>query len=151
MEPLPFDKEYKFLAHAFLDLITLGPKEFTEEFRQFATIVSPSIDSFKQNPNCDCRNKIIAYVEEHRETCYRFLEDFFNNEKYKHYNAFKDTVAPSILESKYNFTEAPGKIYEINDTPEDFYNFKLKMDAERFSFRQSYIIKDGDKLKIYFL
>lgn len=144
-----FDKTYKYLPYVFLDLIHIGPEEFLVKFRNFSPTITPHIDSFKHNPGCDCRNKIMQFIEENRESSFNFLEDWFKNNNQFEY--LKGAISPDIIEQKYVVTEVNGKVFEIDDTPEAFLVFKEKMETERFTYRNSHLIKVGEKLKIYFL
>lgn len=145
-----FTSEFKFLPYAFLDLIHIGPDQFRNDLKEFAPIISPQVDSFKTNPACDCRNKIIEYIEANRGDSFSFLTNWFSTNK-ELYGYLENVISSEILEQKYLVNEVQGKIFEINDTPEDFMAFKEKMDLERFVFRSIHLFKDNNKLKIYFL
>lgn len=144
-----YNSSYKYLPHAFLDLIHIGTELFRNDFKNFAPLVSPQVDSFLLNPNCDCRNTIINFIESNREKSFNFLVNWFEQNPTLTY--IKNTISSDILEQKYVITEAQGLVFEIDDTPEEFLIFKEKMEAEKFVYRALHLVKDGSKLKIYFL
>jgi len=147
-----FYKDYKYFPHAVLDIIYLGPPPLLESLKNFAPLISAYIDSYKQNPACECRNKILSYVESNRESLFIFLNNWLSDEKNAIYSKILlPAIEPTVIEKKYSHTEVQGKVFEIEDTPEEFYNFKHRMEQEKFIFRTCHIIKDGAKLKIYFL
>jgi hypothetical protein len=144
-----YSSSYKYLPHAFLDLIHIGTELFRNDFKNFAPSISPQVDSFLSNPNCDCRNTIINFIENNREKSFSFLVNWFEQNTALAY--IKDAISSDILEQKYVITEVQGQVFEIDDTPEEFLIFKEKMEAEKFVYRSLHLVKDGSKLKIYFL
>jgi hypothetical protein len=147
-----FNEDYKYFPHVVLDIIYIGPRPLIESLKNFAPLISPQIDSFKQNPACECRNKILSYVESNRRIIFEFLNNWFKDEKNSLFTKnLLPAIEPSIIEKKYSYTEVYGKVFEIDDTPEEFLQFKIKMDQEKFIYRSCHIVKDSSKLKIYFL
>ena len=119
---MKFDKDYIYLPHVFLDLIHIGPDEFLKDYKEECLVISSYVDSYKLNPACECRNKIIEFIEENRESSFKFLENWFikNNQ----FDYLKDALSPEIIEQKYIVTEVNGKFFEIDDTIEEFFKFK---------------------------
>ena len=141
-----YNSSYKYLPHAFLDLIHIGTELFRNDFKNFAPLVSPQVDSFLLNPNCDCRNTIINFIESNREKSFNFLVNWFEQNPTLAY--IKNTISSDILEQKYVITEAQGLVFEIDDTPEEFLIFKEKMEHLKIPEKKKALISHVLRLAV---
>ena len=140
MTPL-LDKNYQYFAKIFLEQIGNNSK-FKIEFQAFAPKIFADIESFSTNTNCSCRSKIENYINENKDNCFIFLNNFIRNNNLD--------IDFSFIENKYKVTYYSGRILNIKKI--DWPILVSKLQEERAAFRILSIVPiDQETIEIYFL
>jgi hypothetical protein len=131
------------IAGSIMPLIVNLPV-FAEELQNAFSEISADIASFKNNPQCSCARKVQSFIEQHYDSVFNFLNNFFDK------NTSLQQTINSIIEGS-SFYDVSGKIFEINDTAEAYTDFFNRTIQDRFNFRGFSVTSKGDKLRIFFL
>jgi hypothetical protein len=117
---------------------------FRDEFQKQFNEVYADIETFKNNPNCSCKFKIKQFILENKSLVYSFLVNYFNNNP-----SLQDTVNNTL--QRHSVLEVAGQTFTIDDTEEAFSAFYQKILSEKFIFQTFSLLKDNNKLRIFFL
>jgi hypothetical protein len=113
------DKNSPYFSKVFLDLIQDDAK-FKDDFQASFPELYADIDSYKNNPNCSCRNKIETFVTNNRDRSFIFIEGWLAANKHLNLD-FNDII------KKYFTTQAAGSVYRISKSEEAFKFFYQKV------------------------
>jgi hypothetical protein len=140
MTPI-FDINYPYFSKIFLEQISSNP-QFKIEFQAFAPKIFADIESFSTNSNCSCRSKIEVYINENKDNCFIFLNDFIKNHNLD--------IDFTYIESKYKVTNYSGKIITVKKNQWEL--FVTNLQRERALFRTISIVPlTPDSIEVYFL
>lgn len=134
-------KENVYLSKVVLDLIK-NFNDFSSTLQATFTEIYAEIESFKNNPNCSCRNKIESFVNSNRDKVYKLMAAW-------HKSHAQVNLAEYI--KAYAINNVSGKIFRIDNNDKSFEEFSKKIYSEKFTFRAFDIVNEGDKLAFYFI
>lgn len=117
---------------------------FQKSLAEFAPSIQDKINSYKDNPNCTCRNDISAYCMSNQEAVVKFLLDFVKDNPQVHGSINK------IIEENPGIYVG-GKVFEIENTKEAYKDFVNKTFSSKYQFRAFTAIEKDKKLLIYFI
>lgn len=119
-------------------------EQFRDEFKQKFNGIGQELESFKNNFDCSCRYKIIDFLKANELDALKFTKSFFDRNL-----GLRGHM--SHLAQQSNFIEVSGTVETIDDTPAEWYSFIRKMNDMQYRFKGMNLVKDGSKLKIYFI
>lgn len=117
---------------------------FQKEFAEFAPEIKDKIASYKDNPNCSCRNDITAYCSSNPDKTKQFVSKFISNNL-----QVKKDIDDLIKENPSIYIG--GKIFEIEDSDKAYNDFYINLIKNKYTFRSFSILKTDNKLKFYFI
>lgn len=158
------------LVGLFLLLISTFKDNFYKNYEDELYPIYAEIISFIDNPQCSCKIKIAHYIEDHYLEIYKLIRNWIEN--YKNYD-FYDEKYDNILSQFFKTIEKKnlltiqeqkfkglpntkignymlGKVVTIEDTPEEFNNLILYLKENNYYYNHMSVIKDNNKIKIYF-
>jgi len=135
------DKDYKHLPTLVLTLITTFD-DFRSNFQNTFLQTHADVESFKVNPNCSCKYRIIDFIEKNRNDVFLYIENWHKN----HSN-----IDLMLLVKPYIFENVSGKVFRIDKNDKAFEEFSKKIIEDKFSFRAFDIVYEGDKIAFYFI
>lgn len=110
------------------------------------------IISATHNPNCSCRKKVFLFFGENFDLCKNiFLKILESNEvSYDELQVIYEMIESDIESINSIDLDLTGKILEINDNEKEYFDFIKKINDSATFFRGLNILKQNDKLKLYF-
>jgi len=147
----------RILFNIFLNLTSFSEESQRLTFLNFENIpeIYADIVSAAKNPNCSCRKKVFDYFSIHIETIQNILLNILNNDFFPEFflqNTFKviESLANNINSDKNFQGDMAGKIFEINDNNQDYFNLIDKIKKSQGYYTGLSLIKIDNKLKIFF-
>lgn len=134
-------KENVYLSKVVLDLIK-NFDDFRLSLQATFTEIYAEIESFKNNPNCSCKNKIESFVNSNRDRVYEFVATWHKSH---------EQVDLAEFIKAYVVNNVSGKVFRIDNNDKSFEEFSRKIYSEKFSFRAFDIVNEGEKLAFYFI
>lgn len=152
----------------FLDIIRTNDK-YREDFIAAAPDTKADVISFYDNPNCNCRRKIVDYVDKNRDS--QPVKDFFAKWKPQIANLFIDVnpnlgavVKPTnngvmtveaVNESAPKSTTTPvklmaGHVVEIPAEPNEYKNLLEHGSKDKWVYRGLTVLPKDDKWLVFF-
>lgn len=117
---------------------------FQKQLAEFAPSIKDKIESYKDNPNCTCRNDISGYCMANQVKTAEFVLNFIKDNPQVH-----QSVDKIIQENPGIYVG--GKVFEIDNTKEAYKDFVNKTFSSKYQFRAFTAIEKDNKLLIYFI
>jgi hypothetical protein len=132
---------YEYLSKLVLDLIQKNP-QFKNELQAFAPEIYADIESYSKNPNCSCRAKVEAHINNNRAPSVNFINNFINNNNL--------TLDLKDIENKYKITNYSGKVEKIKIS--EWSAFRDKTINEKAAYRAFSVANiDSEYVNVFFL
>jgi len=132
---------YEYLSKLALDLIQKNP-QFKNELQAFAPEIYADIQSYSTNPNCSCRAKVEAYINNNREISVNFINNFINNNNL--------TIDLKDIENKYKVVNYSGKVEKVKIS--EWPAFRDKIVNEKAVYRAFSVANiDNEYVNVFFL
>ena len=132
---------YEYLSKLVLDLIQNNP-QFKNELQAFAPEIYADIESYSKNPNCSCRAKVEAHINNNRAPSVNFVNNFINNNNL--------TIDLKDIENKYKTTHYSGKVEKVKIS--EWLAFRDKTISERAIYRAFSVVNiDSEYVNVFFL
>lgn len=120
--------------------------ERNDPFKQKLIALIPElesdIESASKNENCSCKNSIISYINDNKDSYLEFLYDFLILD-----GTFSDYIV--TLENYDLFFDYSGKIAKTSI--QEWSDFSKQIKKENAVYNGFSVIKDGNDLLVFFL
>jgi hypothetical protein len=131
---------YPYIGGVFLHLLSTKP-EFKPDLEKFLPDLKFEIDSFTKDNNCTCKNKIVNFVNNNRESCTVFLNSFLKETKTE--------INLAKITSMFEFPDLSGTVHRTSE--EEWSNFVSDLKNRKARFTSFSVVKDGESLVVYFI
>lgn len=121
-------------------------------FEQIPEIYADII-SATNNPNCSCRERVFSFFNKNFDLSKNIFIEIFKNNKisYEELEAIYEMIESNIQKiNNIDYVDIVGKIFEINDNEQDYFNFIQKLISVNSIYQGISILKENNKLKLYF-
>jgi hypothetical protein len=134
------DPNYPFISKVFLELIP--NEQFKTEFQAFAPEIYADIQSFSTNPNCSCRGKVEAYVNNNKPKCLDFLNNFIQKNN--------TSISLDEITKRYIVKPYAGVVEKVKIS--EWQAFQNRLIQERANYRAFSTSKiDDEYVNVFFL
>jgi len=135
------DKNYQHLTKIFLELITTNA-EFKKRLQAFAPSIYADIESAATNPNCSCRARVEAHLNQDREKSAEFLNSFRRE--------FNLEVNLVEIEQKYGFEPYSGRVEKVKIS--EWKEFVNQLNNNRAAYRTASVVRiDDEYVNVFFI
>ena len=142
----------------YYDIIIQNEDVFNEVKNKYPEL-EIDLSSSKENPNCQCKNKVIEYltVKLNLKDDESFLKNLINAEKFNQIRNDIDKNWEFIIEQRndqeknksFEFS-TPGKIYKVEKNDQAWLNFVTKIRAS-LMFQSFSVLDKETHLEVYFI
>ena len=124
-----------------LELILKSEEYLNELIKTFPSI-EDKVLSFSVDPGCSCRNDIIKFYDENKESVSKFTENFLSQH-------------PNVIDyrafiQKYETNVVSGQFFKVDKTESAYMEFVDRMQQEKWAFRYMSVAVEDDKYVIFF-